>query len=64
MLTKHNEEVLVPIDDDVNKKNHFKGFPFEGDVQDVTNAFNKFGCQNSSKLFEQFFLESIKKVNL
>ena len=29
MLTKHNEEVLVPIDDDVNKKNHFKGFPFE-----------------------------------
>ena len=30
MLAKHNEEVLVPIDDDVNKKNHFKGFPFEG----------------------------------
>ena len=45
--------------DDVNKKNHFKGFPFEGDVQDVTNAFDKFGCQNKSKLFEQFFLESI-----
>ena len=29
MLTKHNEKVLVPVDDDVNKKNHFKGFPFE-----------------------------------
>ena len=59
MLTKHNEEVLVPIDDDVNKKNHFKGFPFEGDAQDIINAFDKFGYQNKSKLFEQFFLESI-----
>ena len=59
MLAKHNEEVLVPIDDDVNKKNHFKGFPFEGDVQDIINAFDKFGYQNKSKLFEQLFLESI-----
>ena len=59
MLTKHNEEVLVSIDDDVNKKNHFKGFPVEGDVQDIINAFDKFGYQNKSKLFEQFFLESI-----
>ena len=29
MLAKHNEEVLVPVDDDGNKKNYFKGFPFE-----------------------------------
>ena len=60
MLTKHNEKVLVPVDDDVNKKNHFKDFPFEeGNVQDIINAFDKFGYQNKSKLFEQFFLESI-----
>ena len=31
MLAKHNEEVLVPVDDDGNKKNYLKGFPFEGE---------------------------------
>ena len=48
--------------DDLNKKNHFKGFPFECYVQDIINAFDKFGYQSKSKLFEQFFLESIQKA--
>ena len=45
--------------DDVNKKIFSKVSIWGGDVQDIINAFNKFGYQNKSKLFEQFFLESI-----
>lgn len=47
----------------LNKKNHFKGFSFEGYIQDIINAFDKFGYQSKSKLFEQFFLEAIQKTN-
>ena len=45
--------------DDENKKIFSKVSIWGGDVQDIINAFNKFGYQNKSKLFEQFFLESI-----
>ena len=45
--------------DDENKKIFSKVSIWGGDVQDIINAFNKFGYQNKSKLFEQLFLESI-----
>ena len=45
--------------DDENKKIFSKVSIWGGDVQDIINAFDKFGYQNKSKLFEQFFLESI-----
>ena len=45
--------------DDENKKIFSKVSIWGGDVQDIINAFDKFGYQNKSKLFEQLFLESI-----
>lgn len=48
--------------DKLNKNKYFKGFQFERYVQDIINAFNKFDYQSKSKLFEQFFLESIQNI--
>lgn len=48
--------------DKLSKSNHFNGFPFETYVQDIIDAFDKFGYQSKSKLFEQFFLEAISNA--
>ena len=61
MLAKHNEEVLVPIDDDVNKKNHFKGFrTFKTLLMNLTSLVIKINqnCLNNS------FWNRYKKLSL
>ena len=64
MLTKHNEEVLVPIDDDVNKKNHFKGFPFEGAFKTLLMHLTSLVIKINQNCLNNSFWNRYKKLIL
>ena len=65
MLAKHNEEVLVPVDDDGNKKNYFKGFPFEeGTFKTLLMHLTSLVIKINQNCLNNYFWNRYKKLSL
>lgn len=65
MLAKHNEEVLVPVDDDGNKKNYFKGFPFEeGTFKTLLMHLKSLVIKINQNCLNNYFWNRYKKLIL
>lgn len=50
------------IDEQIKQEGYFDGLQYERYVQDIANAFKRFGYKNKSELFEQLFLETIQRA--
>ena len=48
--------------EELKKKNHFSGYVYEKYISDIVSSFARFGYKNKSELFEQLFIEEIRKV--